>query len=91
MPSLQPFLFLLVSPDGEWEGARLRRWSVHVQEFLEVGSCFRQSVDFKACIPERRGPGTLGAQSTWEGEVGCSAQGPAPGGDQPPKLVGADS
>lgn len=37
-------------PDGEWEGAGLGR-SVHVREFLEVASCFRQSLDFKVCCP----------------------------------------
>lgn len=86
-PALSIFLY---SPEGEREGTGLRRWPVHVRGFLEVGSYFRLC-GFQACVSERIVPGSLGAESPWDCEVACSAQGPAPGGDLPSEPGGTDT
>ena len=48
----------------------------------------RAGCGFQVCVPERMVPGKLGAGGTWDGEVSCSAQGSAPGGDLPTERRG---
>lgn len=86
-PALSIFLYSL---EGEGKATRRRGWPVHARGFLEAGGCFRPC-GFLACVPERMVPGRLGAQSPWEGEVGCSAQGLAPGGDLPSEPGDSDT